>query len=279
MKEYRWEKGLDMPMLKGITKQIRESALKERIENIKEEFMNIILEEDLVNNFHFNKDRKIVEQSKRVISHWVKKGVVVADQPKKGGWFYFNKTESIWIDIVTQLRKFGLDLDSIIKVRTKLFTEEIDGFKLINFALVYSIMKEPYLLVVEDNGDITVLSSSLYIDHIRTDTLPPHIVLNFLHLAKSVFPNNRFDIEMKTISDTVLTNKEMKLLFYLRTGDYNEIKIRLNSGDTYLIEAKRQIKNADNIMSILKENSYQQMEIKTEKGKIVYIDSTEKLRI
>lgn len=273
-----YTKGFDIDKMRGLTSKLEERARRETMENLQEEMMNIVLDDDLVQLFHKNKDRKVAEQSKRVIAHWVKKGLIEAEQEKKGGWFYFNRTETIWIDIITLLRRFGLDLDKIRKIRQQLFHIEVEGFQLINFALMYSILKEPYIMLVFQDGEVKILTTTLYSEFIKDEALPPHITFNFFHLAKQLYPNNNFNFKSENALSGNLTQSELKLLYYIRTGDFIEIKIRLKDGNISLFEGEKQINNPDRIMNIINEKSYQDIEIKTENGKIVHITATEKIK-
>jgi len=269
--------GLDLVKLRSLSGKISEKAQKEIRENLKEDLVNIVLEEDLKTRF-LERGRKVTEQSKRVIGHWVKKGIVEAEQTKENGWFYFNHTESIWIDIVTMLRQFGLSLDIIKSIRTQLFHEDVEEFSLINYALMHSVLKEPYLMLVDENGKINLLTTSVYSEQITDAVLPPHIVFNFFHLAKQLYPNNNFNLGSNKSLEGNLNTSELKLLYYIRTGDFTEIKIRLKDGNISLFEGEKHISNPDSIMHIINEKSYQDIEIKTENGKIVHITSTEKIK-
>lgn len=269
--------GLDLKKLRGLTSGLEEKARLETLENLKEDIVSIVLDEDLKKHFE-ERGRKATEQSKRVIGHWVKKGIIQAEQSKKNGWFYFDRTESIWIDIITRLRQFGLSLEIIKYVRTQLFYEEVEGFSLINFALIHSVLREPYLMLIDGEGKTNLLTASAYSKQITGLTLPPHIVFNFFHFAEELFPNNNFYLENSNSANAELNSSEAKLLYYIRTGDFTEIKIRLKDGNISLFEGEKQISNPDSIMHIVNEKSYQDIEIKTENGKVVHISATEKIK-
>lgn len=270
---------MNIEKLKKNQSRFNRLAKEEIANNIKENLIQIVLDDDLKQLFRNEKNRNINNTSKRQISHWVKKGLIKADQEKRGSWFYFNRTETIWIDIITELRKFGLDLDTVKTIREYLFVNTIDGFTLIEFALMYSILKEPYLMLVNQNGEIKLMTTSLYAQYICENILPPHITFNFFHLAKDVFPNNNFHLGELNIDTAELSKSELKLLYFIRTGDFEEVKVRLNEDNIFLVEGKKQIKNSENIMSVIGKKSYQDIQIKTENGRIVCLKSTEKIRI
>ena len=271
---------LDLEKCKEYQKKFEEEAYQEQKENLSDELLNFVLDRDLKQSFQEEKMRKATEQSKRVLSYWVKKGIVKpAERKKNGAWFYFDRVESIWIDIVTQIREFGLDLDKIALVRKALFHEEVKGFRMIDFCLMYSVLKAPYLMTIFANGDTGFTTAKLYGKEIAKRNLPPHLVFNFHFFAKDIFPNNNFTLALKNPQTAELSLTEMKILYYLRTGDFQEIKIRLKDGETYLLEAERKVDANDKIIDIIRAADYQTIEIKVENGRVVCINSTEKRKI
>ncbi|WP_395043644.1 hypothetical protein, partial [Flavobacterium sp.] len=271
--------GLDFVKLVEFKKQLDQEIHQEMMEDLTKDLIGFVLDEDLKQSFREEKSRKFTEQSKRVLSYWVKKGVLKpADRSKEGAWFQFDKIESIWIDIVTQIREFGLDLDKLLIIREALFTETVPNFRLIDFCLMHSILKEPYLMIVYPSGKISTISLELYSKTIATENLPPHLVFNFFYLAKDIFPNNNFNLALKDPKSADLSPAEMKILYYLRTGDFKDIKVRMQEGETYLLEVSRKIDTNDKIIEIIRNGKYQNIEIITENGKIVSINSTEKIK-
>jgi hypothetical protein len=271
---------VNLEKLKAIQEELEEKVYQEQMENLSAELINFVLDKDLKHSFQEEKVRKTTEQSKRVLSYWVKKGIVKpAQRTVEGGWFYFDRIESYWIDIVTQLREFGLDLDKIAIVRTTLFHEEAYRFRMIDFCLMYSILRQPYLMIIYANGKTGFMTAKQYSQVISVTSLAPHLVFNFYTFAKEIFPNNQFSLGLKNPESAELTLAEMKIVYYLRTGDYQEIKIRMKDGETYLIEATRKVDLPKKIIDVIRDAKYQDIEIKVENGRIVNISSTEKVKI
>ena len=271
--------GLDLKKMRAMQEDIHKKAQKEMMENISENIIHFVLDEDISGSFRHEKGRKITEQSKRVIGHWVKKGVITGEQHHEGGWFYFDRTESIWIDVVTQLREFGLSLEKLKKIRGLLFNEIQDGFRMIDFAVIHSVLRSPYIMMVNMDGSINLTTSALYSETVKKEVLPPHIMFNFFHLAKEIFPNNNFDV---AIADPdrlpELTDEEMKILYYIRTGDFKEIKIKMKEGEVYLLEAQQEMQVNEKLMDIISKSAYQDIAIKITENKIVHITRTEKFK-
>ena len=90
--------------------------------------------------------------SPRVLNNWVKNGLVKVDENDKGKVKRFDRLESIWLNIVVELRDFGLPLDSIARTRKILFDYQLKGFSLFKFQVLNCILRKPQTLVVYKNG-------------------------------------------------------------------------------------------------------------------------------
>ncbi len=272
---------MDIKKLKSFQLKLNKLAKEETNKNAKENLLNIVLEDDIRETYRNGKERDLPELSKRVLSHWVKKGLIEAEQSKEGGWYYFNRVEKFWIKIITQLREFGVELDKIKRIREQLFSqpEDVNGFYLIEFAIIYSVLKKPYIMIVFDDGEIRLMTSELYGKYIAEDALPPHITFNFFHLANEMFPNNKFELLNDEVISDNMTTEEQKLLYYLKTGDYDNIKVRLKDGDVYYLECTMSSHNPKTIHKILNEGAYQDIQIKKADGKIVFIECTDKIKL
>ena len=53
----------------------------------------------------------------RVINHWDQHGLLPAGFKKEGGWRLFSLVEMAWLQIILQMRKFGMSLDQIKKAK------------------------------------------------------------------------------------------------------------------------------------------------------------------
>jgi len=262
--------GLDIKKLRALTPYFNMRANEEKL-------VDYILSSERIEKYiEFNRVRKKVDQSSRVLNNWAQLGII--SDPEPGKKRTYNKLEAIWIDLVSQLREFGFSLEKIKSVHDLLFESNIEGssFSPIKYAIVYSLMIEPYILLVFNNGTINLMSKSKYINYLNDEfILPPHISINFLHVSESEFPNNSFTKFFSAADLTNLTEKELELLYYLRTGDYDNIKVKMNDGEIYLIESSKKVNVDTKVIDIINKNLYQDIEIKVRDGKAVLISTTE----
>lgn len=263
---------LDIQKLKALQPELDRRAREEQEENWSKSLLNFLLDEDMMEKLRNEKSRKFTSESKRVIGHWVKEGVIFGKQENDGGWYYFNRIESIWIDIVSQLREFGLSLPKIKSIRETLFKEIANGFRLIDQSLILSILNKPQALIIRSKDPLIVCSLKNYQNHLY-NKIAPHILVNLGPIVEKAFPESNFEMTQEDVSN--LTQEELKLLYFIRTGEYNEIKVKMAGGEIYLIESSRTESINNKIIDIINQANYQDIEIKVQDGKIVHIKSTQ----
>lgn len=265
--------GLNIKELKRLQPYLDKRAFEENLESYLS--TAAFLEEFL----EFEKSRKQVSQSSRVLNNWAKLGII--NPPDKGKKRKLNKIDSIWLDLVSLLREFGLSLDKIKSIKEELFSPSLaeSSFIALKYALIHSIVIEPYILMVFFNGTIKLLKKSEFQSVFSSDSnLAPHINLNLLEIAMIEFPNNNFESLENNARISELSEKEMELLYFIRTGDFEEIKVRLEDNEIYLIESTSKLSPNMRIIDLINEVKYQDIEIKIREGKTSLIKRTELLK-
>jgi DNA-binding transcriptional MerR regulator len=100
--------------------------------------------------------------SSRVLNHWCENGIIKDNRPNGKGWSKFSFSEVIWIEIVVKLRRFGLDLKRIKKVKEQLDFYNVEGNKskcpFLDFYLIVALTsKIPIKLIILESGQATIL--------------------------------------------------------------------------------------------------------------------------
>ncbi len=261
---------MDIQKMRDQQPYLNQRAKEEQLENF---LLSIGQIEDFI---EFERAKKKVSQTPRVLNNWVEQGVI--NPIESGKKRTFSKLESIWFDILLELKEFGFQLDKIKIVKEHLFDKRIGNtdFSPLKYTLIYSILIEPYMLLIFKDGSVKLLPKSEYIDELTSDRIiPHHICINLLDISKEEFPKNNFCEIGNFAKMGLLNEKELEFLFYLRTGEYDEIKVRMEDGLIYLIESSTKIDVDSKIIDIINKNSYQDIQIKVRDGKTVLIKSTE----
>ena len=141
--------------------------------------------------------------SSRVLNHWYQSGIITDDRLDNKGWKKFSFSEIVWISIVIKLRKFGLDLQRIKKVK-----EQIDYYNtkdskskcpLLDFYMLVAITSTiPIKFIVFESGQVEIVKQS-DID-----------IANQLNLINEDF----ISIDINKLLDKALTKKKVKADYF-----------------------------------------------------------------
>ena len=176
-------------------------------------FLSGFLHSDLNIVKQFNQQIYTIGEEKlssRVLNHWYQSGIITDDRLDNKGWKKFSFSEIVWISIVIKLRKFGLDLQRIKKVK-----EQIDYYNtkdskskcpLLDFYMLVAITSTiPVKFIVFESGQAEIVKQS-DID-----------IANQLNLINEDF----ISIDINKLLDEALTKKKVKADYFnsIKTSD------------------------------------------------------------
>lgn len=265
---------LDIKKLKEWQKTFDEGARLEYFEEMKRELIDFTNSSFYKSSFIDSKSKKDLKQSSRVLNNWEKEGLI---NESDGKWKKYNKIDSVWLEIISQLREFGFSLEKIKVVKNQLFTSKIKRFIPIEYAIIYSVVKSPMILLIDLDGKINLMPKNTYAKRIFSPMPTPFIYFDISSLIRNEFPNNTFDDFINEGED--ISEDELHLLYFIRSGDYENIKIKIENGEILFLEAQKNIEVSEKIFDIIRKKSYQDIEIKRQDGKIVSIKTTEKIKL
>lgn len=233
-----------------------------------------------------NEKRNRLDKSKfsyRIINHWQNEGLINDNRPSGKGWRMYSLIDIVWLNIITELRGFGYPIEKIKQVKQSLI-EPLEDYKdkheipiLEESVALALIKKTPTFLLVFENGEaLTATFEEMNISR-ELRAIGNHIQININDILQRLYPNK--DLKPVYKSTVNLNSGEMELMFMVRTGNYTEISVKKKNGKIELIEATEQIKADEKIFKILKEQSYQDIELKQQGGKVVFIKRKIKKKI
>ena len=171
----------------------------------------------------------------RVLHNWEKIGLVKVDKKDKGKIKRFDKLESIWINILVETRAFGMSIESIQRTRNLLFNNIFNDFSLFKFYILESIIWKPQILIIYKDGNSNVYPKDIYLQEYAKGIFLPHLSLDLNTFIEPEYPTHSLDREFKIHSPYENTEK-IKLLFFLKTGEFQHMKVKLSDGDIRYIE-------------------------------------------
>lgn len=270
---------LNIDKLKAYNSKLEGGSLKELQYEIDEHIIQLTKDKNLRQELLETKNRYDFEASSRTLNHWESIGIVDPGSEVKNSWRRHSVIEALWIDTIIELRKFGVSLEAIKGIKDKLFESGIGDFMPLYYYTLFSIVKEPVVFVILASGSFGIMPISVYQKRLGKSVDMPHIHINFHYILKGHFKNNAFAQDFSfgpKIKD--LNEKEIRLLYYIRTGNYDSIKVKMKEGEMYLIEGTAKRSPSTKIIDIIRNSKYQNIEIKVEDSKTVHIQTTEKLK-
>jgi len=240
---------------------IKKRAIIEELNNIPKSFIQF--SNDNISNYCLNevKSRINADVSPRVLTNWIKEGVINVDSSDKGKIKRFDKLESIWLKLVVDLRKFGLSLSSLKYIREQLFSYVVDDFCLFKSKVLLAILNNPEYLVIDEFNNVGFYTYKHYGERASKGALISRIVIRFIDYVKEEFPNN--NISHKFRIDGVDDDADkVALLYFLKTNDFIEMRINLSDGDTRLITNSATLKDNKSLASIIQKWKFESISIK-----------------
>ncbi|MDD5726114.1 MAG: MerR family transcriptional regulator [Patescibacteria group bacterium] len=174
--------------------------------------------------------------SYRVINHWDQSDILPEGSKSDGGWRKFTFPEIVWLRAIARLRKFGLSLEKIERIKKQVMFYHLERYPYFEYYLVKA-------WISESDSFICTLSDG------EAETAFPH------ELEASRMINGNFDVllvSLKSILEAMgmntaeakrlfgLSDEEIELLASLRLERNSEINAKMNSnGEIAEIESTK----------------------------------------
>ncbi|PWT71224.1 MAG: hypothetical protein C5B59_18430 [Bacteroidetes bacterium] len=219
------------------------------------------------------RDRKINTEdlSYRILNHWEKNGLFKVERGEEGtGWRKFSFVDAVWIQLIVELRKFGVSIENIRHIKEKLLrtTEKQcpSVYPLLEFYCAYflSFRKPVYFLVFKD-FDIQIASQEEIELENQLSELDNHISISLHRLIQGLYKDRK--LEVLRGNNLELSSSEMKLILEIRTGAFKSISVKLKNGKIITL-VKEVAKVEKELYKILRESNYDEITVKTENGEI-----------
>lgn len=223
---------------------------------------------------------KLDEFSYRVLNHWEKEGIISPKRKDGTGWRKFSLVELIWLHVIKELRSFDFSISSIENSRRSLFfsnSGKPDSL-LFEYYLKLAYMRIPIILVVFSDGKAIPATYDQYCFSREMGSLKSnHLIIDINSIFSRILPNIILSPQHQ-YRDYDFNQKEIELIYLIRSGRYKSIQAKLNNGEIKLIQ-KTEIINkgisseeiASTVTRLLKEQDYQNITITQENGKVQII--------
>lgn len=245
---------------KELSPELQKKSIIYEIGNAPASFLEFASNDVSNYSLNYTKTGITADVSPRSLTRWLQKEVVVINDEDKGKNKRFNRLESIWIKIAVELRRFGVSLEDLKYIRAQLFDYTVEGFSIFKFQVLQNILEKPKYLVIGDQHEIGFYTYQIYASRVAKGGLFSHINIRFIDFIRNEFPNNNFNINfgIKGIDED---SEKVSLLFYLKTNDFEEMRITLNDGDTRLLTNSSELKKNKELLSAVQKWEFKNIKI------------------
>jgi DNA-binding transcriptional MerR regulator len=191
--------------------------------------------------------------SSRVITHWQELGLISDYRIEGKGWRKFSMTEMVWLHIVIRLRKFGMELSKIKRVKEDLdiYNSEDNQSRcpLLDFYIANSmVLSQPVCLLVFESGE-AILARQYEIDISKQygGINEDYISIDINKITRNWVKNKK---EKTDYLDYSLTTIEKEVKRSLLFENVHSLLIKSKNGDEYLLD-KEFIKSSKHEVDVL----------------------------
>ena len=215
--------------------------------------------------------------SYRIINHWEKEGLLEDNRDNGKGWRKYSISDILWIQVINELRKFGLTIEDIRKVKAYLesakdLNHKISKRPLFDYYLLHSMAKDDptYLLVFSDGDSLLFTKHELEVAKALNTIEGSHITVDLFHLIKKAF-KKRLGGFGPYVSPLPLSEEQKLVLEHLKDESLKSITIQLDKGTVVMLEGEFDEDTNVRLSELLKAAPFQEIQIKQHKGKITSV--------
>ncbi len=220
----------------------------------------------------------------RVINHWAEIGLIIDDRPNTKApskWRKFSIVDIVWVYVIKELRKYGFGLDKLLELRASLFNYAGDiktpSFDL-EFRIFLTMSKTSVNLLIYDDGlglftSTSQQSSEKFIKGYLGKELnkSSFILVDLNKIASKVLSKSNLP-DFNNVID--LSLDELELIKFIRSNDFNEVRIVLSDGKLLRYEGKQMVGHESDLLDIIKQHQYQKIEVLVTGDKVARIIKT-----
>jgi DNA-binding transcriptional MerR regulator len=213
------------------------------------------------------------ELSYRVINHWEKNGLIDVERGEAAGWRKYSAMDAIWINLMIELRKFGVSIENIRKIREQLTARNElyrpSIYPLLEFyTSLFMRYKEETYILIPDNFVIEIATQS-EIELVKSmGGMCNHISISLHDIIKTVY--QKHDIKLKEDKRVELSSEELALIYEIRTAAYKAINVKMKNGKIIRLEKDVQLTEKQ-VYKLLQDKNYDSITIERQDGKVVDI--------
>lgn len=211
----------------------------------------------------------------RTINYWTEINLLDDDRENLKGWRTFSIVESVWLKSLIEIRKFGLSIKLMQKIKQSIFYNYREPEKrvpLLDLFITYALMgSQVYLLVYPDGEAYLATQNDIAFTEKLCNRLESHLRISINEILEEVYPPIKDHVNSKSLN-LQLRDDESSFLKHLRASSFDSINLRMKDNKIDLVEGEKILKvDADQIPQLYKEHPFQKIEIVRANNKTLHI--------
>lgn len=219
-------------------------------------------------NYYLNrKVRKLSndEFTYRVINHWEKNKLIESNRENNRGWRKYSIMDLVWLNIIKELRSFGVSHELILNVKDSLSNNSSNDseFPQMEYYVSLTLVNKPVYLLIFSNGEAHPLTEKEYQLNREYSSNINHLQINLNTILQRILPEK--DLKPRYKEEYEQTLEERKAIQLLRLGNYNEINLTLEEGHANKLEEPSlniKERNIEDIIHHINNKNYKAIDIK-----------------
>jgi len=223
---------------------------------------------------------KELGESYRVINHWTELGLLADHRADSSEWRKYSIVDVVWAHLIKELRKYGLSLEKLKTVRYNLFelplASDWPEHELEYHIFLTMIRRSVVLMVYEDGMAILMANPDKQLNEYISESKHHNsfLVIDLNKIMNRIFPKNDYSPYFPQYAK--LSQEEVDLINFIRFNSFDEVVVRMQDGKIQRFEGKRNESLELDLLSIIKKNQYQKIEVLVAGDKVVRITQTVK---
>ncbi len=220
------------------------------------------------------------DEKYRTINYWDEQGLLLGKRKSTDTWRQFSILDVVWIRILQNLKKYGMEGDEILRLKSSLFSVQDKEKRYSQFAFwIYTALhkKDVFLVVLPDGRGSIATTADIELQQAIEPFRESYIAIDFRYIVLSVIrPEPLKKGEKKVELNRKLDKKEIELLNALATEDVEAVTAHLKKGKIDRIEWKTISQNPERLFEMLRkkidESPNQTITLKQQDGKVLFIE-------
>ncbi len=221
----------------------------------------------------------------RLINHWADTGLIDdSHRDSKKGWRRLSFLDLVWIQVLIELRKYGVPLDLLRIARRAIF--EVPERPAIvrpdfEYAVANCLSENPnrFLVVFFSDGFAEVTDEATLELSIESTLFTPdsYLAVDLNHCCKNVSPKTplpQFRVKL------ALSDEETSVIESVRSGQYDVVEVHSADGKVDRIKCRsRTNKTANQLDDLAKRMKYGEFTVKVQDGKATLTEVVESKKV